>query len=93
MNKNEEFNFPEIDMAATGKNIRRLCREKEISVKEIQKHFHIASNQAIYEWFNGKSLPSLDNLVALSELLDKSMNQIIVCKSIHEEEDVWEDKE
>lgn len=78
MKGTDEFQFPEIDMKATGVHLRRLCKEKQISVKIIQECLHIASNQAVYVWFNGKSMPSLDNLVALSDLLGVPMDELVI---------------
>ena len=47
-------------------------------MKDIQDCLHISSNQAIYEWFNGHTLPSVNNLLALSSLLGVSMNNLLV---------------
>ena len=82
MSKKGTFSYPEIDTIATGKNLRILCKEKNISVRALQDTFRIASNQAIYEWFNGKSMPSLDNLFALSVLLEVPMDDILIRKGV-----------
>lgn len=34
--------------------------------------------QAVYKWLSGKSLPSLDNFVILSRLLNTSIEDILV---------------
>ena len=70
--------YPVIDTTATGKNIARLRKEKGYSVAELQNWFGFESPQAIYKWQRGESLPSVDNLYALSILLEISMNDIIV---------------
>ena len=72
------FLYPTINVQETGKNIRKLCIEKDLSVTDVQNALHIGSNQAIYHWFNGRSLPSIDSFYALSHLLDTSIDQIIV---------------
>ena len=74
--------FPVIDPVATGENIQRLRREKGLSVKDLQKFFGFEEPQAIYKWQRGKSLPSVDNLYALSSLLGVSMDDIIVSANI-----------
>ena len=61
--------FPVIDSAATGKNIMRLRLEQGLTVRDVQ---------AIYKWQSGKSLPTVDNLYALSALLDVRMDEILV---------------
>ena len=70
--------FPVIDPVATGENIQRLRREKGLSVKDLQTFFGFEEPQAIYKWQRGKSLPSVDNLYALSVLLNVPMDDILV---------------
>ena len=70
--------YPTIDPAATGRNITRLRRERGLSVKQLQAFFGFEDPQAIYKWQWGKSLPSVDNLYALSMLLNVPMNEILV---------------
>ena len=78
MNKKESFEYPVIDNKKTGEWLRILCRHYGYSVKDIQEYLHISSNQAIYEWFNGHTLPSVNNLLALSSLFGIPMNQLLV---------------
>ncbi len=49
-----------------------------MSVKEMQGFFGFEEPQAIYQWQWGKSLPSVDNLYALSTLFEVPMDSIIV---------------
>lgn len=70
--------FPVIDLSATGANILRLRRARGLSVRDLQRYFGFEEPQAIYKWQRGKSLPSVDNLYALSILLDVPMNEILV---------------
>ena len=70
--------FPVIDLAATGENIIRLRERKGLSVRDLQDYFGFEAPQAIYKWQSGKSLPTVDNLFALSVLLETPMNEIIV---------------
>ena len=72
------YNFPVIDMAATGSNIKRLRLEKGLSVRQLQSYFGFDEPQAIYKWQRGESLPSVDNLYALGTLLGVPMEQILV---------------
>lgn len=67
-----------IDMERTGERIKRLCYEKGLTVKELQKRLRIGSFQSIYAWFAGKCLPNLDNMYRLSRILGVSMDDIIV---------------
>lgn len=70
--------FPVIDPVATGKNILSLRQQKGLSVKDLQAYFGFEEPQAIYRWQYGKTLPSVDNLYALSALLDVPMERILV---------------
>jgi len=71
-----------IDMRRTGRQLKENCDEQGISVKQIQKCLHIGSFQSIYAWFCGKTLPNLDNFYALAKMLGKSMESLIVEKSM-----------
>lgn len=70
--------FPSLDLKATGANIARLRKSKGYTVKDLQKFFGFEQPQAIYKWQWGQTLPSVDNLYALSLLFDTPMNSILV---------------
>ena len=70
--------FPTIDLTATGKNIVRLRKMCGLTVRDVQGFFGFEEPQAIYKWQQGKSLPTVDNLFALSVLFGVSMNEILV---------------
>ena len=61
--------FPVIDPVATGANICRLRKDRGLTVRDLQLYFGFEEPQAIYKWQRGQSLPSVDNLYALSALL------------------------
>ena len=67
MNVND---FPVIDMRATGNNIRRLRLKRGLTVRDVQAYFGFEEPRAVYKWQNGETLPSVDNLYALSSLLE-----------------------
>ena len=70
--------YPVIDMAGTGQNIKRIMRLKGLSVKDIQKFLQLSTPQGIYHWFDGRSLPTVDNLYALSELFELPVDALLV---------------
>lgn len=70
--------FPVIDPVATGENILRLRKERNLTVRDLQGYFGFEEPQAIYKWQHGKSLPSVDNLYALGALFEIPMEQILV---------------
>lgn len=70
--------YPVIDFPATGRNIQRLRKAKGLSVRDMQEWFNFAEPRAIYKWLNGQSLPSVDNLFALSALLGVPIDDILI---------------
>ncbi len=65
-------------MIATGNNIARLRKEKGISVKQIQEVMGFNTPQAIFKWQRGETMPTLDNIVVLSELFNTTIEEIVV---------------
>lgn len=72
------FQTPIIDMERTGKRIKQLCAANGYSVRDLQSYLQISCPQSIYNWYYGKTLPSLDHMVALSYLLHIPMNWLLV---------------
>lgn len=70
--------LPTIDMIRTGRNIERLRKEAGLSVNELQRILGFATSQAIYKWQQGRSLPTLDNLVALAAVFRVRIDDILV---------------
>lgn len=70
--------YPVIDPVATGDRINMLRKNKGLSVASLKDYFGLSTTNAIYKWLKGDSLPTLDNFLALSILLDTSINDIIV---------------
>ena len=69
--------IPAVDMAATGANIIRLRTDRNMTVKDLQTIFGFTTPQAIYNWQQGKDLPTVDNLVILASVFQVSMDDII----------------
>lgn len=80
------MSYPVIDLAATGRNIALLRKQKGLSVRELQSILGFASPQAIYKWQNGDSLPSVDHLVVLSAIFEVPVDEILVTETVETEE-------
>ena len=78
MKEGIKVEYPVIDVYATGKNIERLRKEKGLRVKDISSYMGFLEPQAVYKWQQGKALPSLDNMFALSVLFQVPMEDILV---------------
>ena len=74
--------FPAIDMEATGENIKRLRIKSGMTIRDIQERFNFKEPRAIYKWQTGETLPSVDNLFALSDLFGVRVDQIIVRRAV-----------
>lgn len=80
------FGFPVIDIKATGEKIKEECLRQGYSVKEIKEYLGLGSIQSVYNWFGGRTLPSLENMLALSCLLKKRMEELVAVKDSSQEE-------
>lgn len=70
--------YPIIDKVRTGLRIQYLMQVMNLSAKDIQKSLGLTCVQAVYHWINGRCLPSLENLYALSSLFDVPMDMLVV---------------
>ena len=68
---------PTIDKEKTGQQIRLLMRERGLTVRDVESALSLACVQSVYHWLDGQSLPTVDNLYALSELLKVPMDTLI----------------
>ncbi len=75
-----------INTVATGKRIKELRKEHNLKVREIMEALGLESEQAIYKWQRGDSVPTIENLVALSMLFDCTMDDIVVASHGRDEE-------
>ncbi len=69
--------FPIISKEETGKNLQRIMAERGITVKEVQEFLYLGCPQSVYHWLDGSSIPSLDNLYALSVFFDMPIDAIV----------------
>ena len=73
--------MPAINMAATGRKIRRLREAAGLTVKDLQNIFGFATPQAIYKWQHGAAMPSIDNMVVLAAGLGVTIDEILVVEN------------
>lgn len=69
--------FPVIDKKKTGIHLRRIMDERALSVKDVQEYLGLGSVQSVYHWLNGISMPTIDNLYALSELFQLPVDEML----------------
>ena len=68
-----------VSVKDTGKKISKKLSENNISVKELYSYLDI-SEQAVYKWFRGESLPTIENFIMLTDLLNCSIEELVVLR-------------
>ncbi len=72
------MNYLGIDLELTGLWLQKLCRQKSLTIRDIQQYLGLVYPQSIYRWFRGMALPSLDHLYLLSGLLKRDMDELLI---------------
>lgn len=75
--KGSDTIFPQINKRETGINLRKIMDERNITVKQVQQYLKLGSIQSVYHWLNGLSMPTVDNLYALSQLFDLPIDALV----------------
>lgn len=87
------FLRPVLDLEATGTKIKTLMKQRGITPRQLQLILNFPYVQTVYNWFAGKNMPTLDNLIVLAKVLDVAMDDIVVTKMVDVEIDDAEDRE
>lgn len=69
---------PVLDLAATGARIKTVMKDKGITARELQIIMDFPYVQTIYNWFAGKNMPTIDNLIVLAKILAVPMDDLVV---------------
>ena len=69
--------IPVINTVETGRNIRKLRRDRGLSIQDVQNAL-LVNRQTVFKWQRGDMLPTLDNLVILAELFNVKLDDIVV---------------
>lgn len=67
-----------INMEKSGTRIKSLFREKGYTISDILTITGLATQQSVYKWYSGKSLPSLETLIILSQALHVKVTDLLV---------------
>lgn len=74
--------MPTINMIETCKNIKTIMKLNNIKIVQIQQILGFNTPQAIYKWFRGEAMPTLDNMVVLAATLNTTIDNLIVTETI-----------
>lgn len=80
--------YQPIDQVKTGIKLKKMIDEAGYDVKYIQNYLQLSYPQSIYRWFKGIVLPSVENLCALSKLLDVHMEDLLVLQGEPETKEI-----
>ena len=69
--------YPVLNLKETGKRIRELRLEQRLSVGDVTRYLGDISEQSVYKWQRGETLPTVDNLYALSMLFHTPVDDIL----------------
>ena len=67
-----------INMDATGANIRKLIKASGYSVKDIMAITGISTEQAVYKWCRGESIPAIETMLILCNTLGVEIKELLV---------------
>ena len=70
--------MPTIDMVATGANIKAMVKQNNMKITDVQDIFGFNTPQAIFKWFRGDAMPTIDNMVILATVFNTTIDNIIV---------------
>ena len=69
--------FPIINKRETGINLRKIMDARGVTPKDVQQYLGLGCVQSVYRWTDGVNMPTIDNLYALSELLQVPIDAIV----------------
>ena len=78
---------PVLDLEATGAKIKTLMKQRGITPRQLQLLLDFPYVQTVYNWYAGKNMPTIDNLVVLAQVLGVTMDDIVVTRMVNVEID------
>ena len=78
---------PVLDLEATGTKIKTLMKQRGITPRQLQILLDFPYVQTVYNWYAGKNIPTIDNLVVLAQVLGVTMDDIVVTRMVNVEID------
>lgn len=72
------YEVPNVNLTATGRRLRELRMEANVSVEQLQNIFGFNNPTTIYKWELGRCLPDINNMFMLVSLYEVSLESIYV---------------
>lgn len=67
-----------INVPSTANNLKTLMDSNNITVRQLQQELGFNNPNSIYKWLRGEQLPSIDNLFVISNVLNCTIEDIII---------------
>ncbi len=74
------MDYYSIDVEATGKNLKQICKRKDVTAGDLMSLLHFTTPTAVYKWYSGRNLPSMDNMIVIARFLEVGVEDIVVIK-------------
>lgn len=71
-----------IDIIKTGENIKRIIKQKGMKIADVQSAFGFNTPQAIYKWMRGDCMPTIDNIVIMTDIFGVGMDDIVAVRRV-----------
>ena len=81
------YSKPVPKLKETGKKIKRLMKQKGVTPRRAAAMLSFPHVQTIYNWFSGRNLPTVDNLIALANILGVKMDDLVATEFVEVEYD------
>ena len=69
--------YPVIDRLKTGNTLKRIMQQYGMTARDVQEYLNLACVQSVYRWMTGISIPTIDNLYALSQLFHLPIDSFV----------------
>ncbi len=65
-------------MKATGANIKKMMKDRNITTKDIQAICGFRTPQAVFKWMRGDTMPTIDNMIIIADMFGVKIDDIII---------------
>lgn len=65
-------------MKATGANIKKMMKDRNIKAKDIQVKCGFRTPQAVFKWMRGDTMPTIDNMIIIADMFGVKIDDIII---------------
>ena len=67
-----------VDIKKTGAHMKKLFKERNITVNDIRNELGLKSKQSVYRWYYGEAMPTIDHLYTIARMLKVPVDELLV---------------